>query len=117
MATKSIELLTEEFNKLPSIGRKTAQRLAFAILEMEKEEVERFAKALIEVKEKVKKCAICGNFSEEETCDICKDEERDIQPNNVGPSSATGLSWRSSPCASSKLRRSWRASSELVLRR
>ena len=55
MATKSIELLTEEFNKLPSIGRKTAQRLAFAILEMEKEEVERFAKALIEVKEKVKK--------------------------------------------------------------
>lgn len=77
MATKSIELLTEEFNKLPSIGRKTAQRLAFAILEMEKEEVERFAKALIEVKEKVKKCAICGNFSEEETCDICKDEERD----------------------------------------
>lgn len=77
MATKSIELLTEEFNKLPSIGRKTAQRLAFAILEMEKEEVERFAKALIEVKEKVKKCAICGNFSEEETCDICKNEERD----------------------------------------
>ncbi|MBN1467626.1 MAG: recombination protein RecR [Fusobacteriaceae bacterium] len=77
MATKSIELLTEEFNKLPSIGRKTAQRLAFAILEMEKEEVERFAKALIEVKEKVKKCIVCGNFSEEEICDICKDDERD----------------------------------------
>ena len=77
MGTKSIELLTEEFNKLPSIGRKTAQRLAFAILEMEKEEVERFAKALIEVKEKVKKCIVCGNFSEEEICDICKDDERD----------------------------------------
>lgn len=77
MATKSIELLTEEFNKLPSIGRKTAQRLAFAILEMEKEEVERFAKALIEVKEKVKKCIVCGNFSEEEICDICKDDGRD----------------------------------------
>lgn len=77
MATKSIELLTEEFNKLPSIGRKTAQRLAFAILEMEKEEVERFAKALIEVKEKVKKCIVCGNFSEEEICDICKNDERD----------------------------------------
>ena len=44
---------------------------------MEKEEVERFAKALIEVKEKVKKCIVWGNFSEEEICDICKDDGRD----------------------------------------
>ncbi len=76
MATKSLEILIEEFNKLPSVGKKSAQRFAFAILEMEKEEVETFAKALIDVKEKVKKCSICGNFSEEEICEICLDESR-----------------------------------------
>lgn len=77
MSTKSIEILTEEFNKLPSIGKKTAQRLAFAVLEMDNEEVEYFAKALLDVKKKVKKCRICGNFSEEEICHICSDEGRD----------------------------------------
>lgn len=76
MATKSLEILIEEFNKLPSVGKKSAQRFAFAILEMEKEEVETFAKALIDVKEKVKKCSVCGNFSEEEICDICSDDNR-----------------------------------------
>ena len=79
MSTKSIEILTEEFNKLPTIGKKTAQRLAFAVLEMEREEVEVFAKALIEVKDKVKKCSVCGNFSEEEICVICSDGNRDHQ--------------------------------------
>ncbi len=76
MATKSLEILIEEFNKLPSVGKKSAQRFAFAILEMEKEEVETFAKALIDVKEKVKKCSVCGNFSEEEICEICSDDNR-----------------------------------------
>ena len=79
MSTKSIEILTEEFNKLPTIGKKTAQRLAFAVLEMEREEVEVFAKALIEAKDKVRKCAVCGNFSEEEVCVICSDGSRDHQ--------------------------------------
>lgn len=77
MATRSIEILIEEFNKLPSIGKKSAQRLAFAVLEMEREEVEVFAKALLDVKDKVKKCSVCGNFSEEEICEICKDDGRD----------------------------------------
>ena len=79
MSTKSIEILTEEFNKLPTIGKKTAQRLAFAVLEMEREEVEVFAKALIEVKDKVRKCSVCGNFSEEEVWVICSDGSRDHQ--------------------------------------
>lgn len=79
MSTRCIDILTEEFNKLPTIGKKTAQRLAFAILEMEREEVEFFAKALIEVKDKVKKCSICGNFSEEDICHICSDSGRDHQ--------------------------------------
>lgn len=77
MSTRTIDILTEEFNKLPTIGKKTAQRLAFAILEMEREEVEYFARALLEVKDKVKKCAVCGNFSEEEICNICNDISRD----------------------------------------
>lgn len=77
VATKSIEYLIEEFNRLPGVGRKTAQRFAFFVLEMEKEEVDSFAKALVEVKEKVKKCSVCGNFSESDVCEICSDVERD----------------------------------------
>ena len=77
MATKSIEYLIEEFNRLPGVGRKTAQRFAFFVLEMEKEEVDSFARALVEVKEKVKKCSVCGNFSENDICEICSDAERD----------------------------------------
>lgn len=76
MATLSLEILIDEFNKLPGIGRKTAQRLAFAVMEMSREEVENFAEALINVKNKVKQCTVCGNLSEEETCAICRDEER-----------------------------------------
>lgn len=75
--TNSLEKLIDQFNKLPGIGKKTAYRLAFAVLEMEKEEVEKFASTMNEVKSKVKKCSVCGNFSEEETCSICQDNERD----------------------------------------
>lgn len=80
MATKSLERLIDEFNKLPGIGRKSALRLAFHILEMSTDEIERFSKALRDVKESVKKCSICGNFSEENICEVCKDElrEKDI---------------------------------------
>lgn len=77
MASKTIEKLTDEFNKLPGIGRKTAMRLAFHILEMKDEDVERFAETMKEVKQNVKKCEICGNITEEEICGICDDEERD----------------------------------------
>ncbi|MEG0068405.1 recombination mediator RecR [Cetobacterium sp.] len=80
MATKSLEILIDEFNRLPGIGRKSAARLAFHVLEMSEQEVERFANALKSVKETVKRCSICGNFSEEDTCEICRDEfrEKDI---------------------------------------
>lgn len=77
MATKSLEILIDEFNRLPGIGRKSAVRLAFHVLEMSEQEVERFSKALKDVKETVKKCLICGNFSENDKCDICRDEFRD----------------------------------------
>jgi recombination protein RecR len=76
LVTNSLEKLIDQFNKLPGIGKKTAYRLAFSVLEMEKEEVEKFANILIEVKTRVKKCSICGNFSEEERCNICESNER-----------------------------------------
>lgn len=80
MATKSLEILIDEFNRLPGIGRKSATRLAFYVLEMSEAEIERFSKALKDAKENVKKCRICGNFSEEDVCEICSDlfREKDI---------------------------------------
>ncbi|MGL4946058.1 MAG: recombination mediator RecR [Cetobacterium sp.] len=77
MATKSLKILIDEFNRLPGIGKKSAVRLAFHVLEMSDAEVERFSKALKDAKETVKKCSVCGNFSEEETCEICRDEFRE----------------------------------------
>ena len=77
MNSKAIERSTDEFNKLPGIGRKSAQRLAFYVVEMEGEDAQKLAKAIIEVKNSVKKCSICGNLTENEICGICDDEERD----------------------------------------
>ena len=77
MLSKSIEKLANEFNKLPGIGKKSALRLAFHILEMDNEDVIKFTKIMLDVKENVKRCSICGNISEEENCVICENEERD----------------------------------------
>lgn len=77
MATKSLERLIDEFNKLPGIGRKSATRLAFHILEMSEEQVEKFSEAMKEVKKTIKKCPICGDFCENDLCNICADEARD----------------------------------------
>lgn len=77
MATKSLEKLILEFNKLPGVGIKSATRYAFFMLNQSKEEVENFIEALHTVKEKVKKCTICGNFCESDICDICSDSLRE----------------------------------------
>lgn len=77
MATKSLERLIDEFNKLPGIGRKSATRLAFHILEMSEEQVEKFSEAMKEVKKTIKKCPVCGGFCENDLCNICADETRD----------------------------------------
>lgn len=77
MATKSLERLIDEFNKLPGIGRKSATRLAFHILEMSDEQVEKFSEAMKEVKKAIKKCPVCGDFCENDLCNICADETRD----------------------------------------
>lgn len=67
----------EELSKLPSIGRKTAQRLALHILKNDKDSVSNLVKAIEELKTKLRFCSRCFNISEKELCDICKSEKRD----------------------------------------
>jgi len=74
--SETIERLIEEFAQLPSIGRKTAQRLAMHILKMPREEVVEFAKALVEVKDKVRYCSTCFNITETDPCSICSSQKR-----------------------------------------
>ena len=69
--------LVAELGRLPGIGPKGAQRIAFFILQSEPEDVRRLSDALIQVKEKVRFCIDCGNVSEEERCRICSDDRRD----------------------------------------
>ena len=77
MSTRYLEKLIDEFHKLPGIGRKSAARLAFHILDMDESDVEKFSSAMMNVKKFVKKCSVCGNFSENDLCDICSNELRD----------------------------------------
>lgn len=74
--SESIERLIEEFASLPSIGRKTAQRLAMHVLKMPREEVAAFSKTLIDVKDKVRYCSVCYNFTDHDPCRICSGAKR-----------------------------------------
>lgn len=69
--------LIEQFERLPGIGRKTAQRLAFYVLAMPKEKARQFADAILEAHEKIKRCKVCQSLTESELCPICGDESRD----------------------------------------
>ncbi|WP_113716597.1 MULTISPECIES: recombination mediator RecR [Arthrobacter] len=73
----AVQELIDELGRLPGIGPKSAQRLAFHILEAETEDMQRLVRSIITVKERVKFCTICGNVTESETCNICRDERRD----------------------------------------
>ncbi len=64
--------LINEFSKLPGVGKKTAQRYAYKIIAMSEAEAKEFAESIIYCKRKVRYCKVCGNFTEEETCDICR---------------------------------------------
>jgi recombination protein RecR len=77
MAQGIIENLIEELMRLPGIGRKTAQRLAFFILAMPREEAEAIARAITELKDKARFCSRCFNITESEICSICSDDRRD----------------------------------------
>lgn len=70
--------LINEFAKLPGVGAKTAQRFAYKIVNMSEAEAQNFADAILGAKKKVRYCRICGNFSEEEVCDICKTRPNEI---------------------------------------
>lgn len=69
--------LIDQLSKLPGIGRKTAQRLAFFILEMETLEAEKISEAILEAKEKIKLCSICQNLTDIDPCMICQNANRD----------------------------------------
>lgn len=73
----AVERLITEFEKMPSIGRKSAQRLAFYVLQLDPEEARLLARAITDVKEKVRRCSVCGNATEDDPCPICRDERRD----------------------------------------
>jgi len=97
-SSKYLELLVEELAKLPSIGQKTAQRLALHILRGSKEDSLRLADAIRAVKERVGLCGVCGNFSDEDPCRLCADPQRDgalvcvvEQPGDVIAFERTGL--------------------------
>ena len=74
---KQINALIEELSKLPGIGNKSAQRLAFYIINMPKEEVKKLSDTLVEAREKVRYCKDCCTLTDEELCPICSDESRD----------------------------------------
>src|SRR5581483_9443718 len=77
MLSPSVETLVAQLTRLPGIGSRTAQRLAFHILQVPKDEALGLATAIEEVKERVRFCRECGNLTEEEVCAICLDARRD----------------------------------------
>ena len=72
-----VERLIEEFARLPGIGQKTAQRLAFHVLDMSKEDAQRFADAITQAKSTVFTCKVCQNLTDSEICPICSNPNRD----------------------------------------
>lgn len=77
--TDSVAALVDEFAKLPGIGRKSAERLAYHVLRVHKTEAMALADAIRNVKENVRYCRICSNLAEQEECAICRDPRRDQQ--------------------------------------
>ena len=76
MYPDSIRKLIESFKYFQGIGEKTAERLAFSVLSLEKEQVNELSKSILDVKNKIKRCKICNNLSEEDVCSICNNNNR-----------------------------------------
>ena len=72
-----LERLVEKFESLPGIGHKSAQRLAYHVLDMSREDAESFARAMIEAHEKIHYCAVCCNLTDAELCPVCRNITRD----------------------------------------
>ena len=74
---ESLQNLAEQFGKLGGVGRKSALRMAFSVLDMTDEEAVEFAKAIVDAKERIHLCPICQNLTDRERCYVCEDETRD----------------------------------------
>lgn len=74
---ESVVKLIDEFSKLPGIGRRSAERLAFHVLKSSKEDARRFSSAIDDVKRLVRHCGVCWNLADDDPCRICADERRD----------------------------------------
>ena len=74
---ESLQLLAEKFGRLEGVGKKTAMRMAFSVLEFEHEDAQAFAKAILDAKEKIHLCPVCQNLTDRKVCSICADENRD----------------------------------------
>jgi recombination protein RecR len=77
LSSRFLENLIDELARLPSIGRKTAQRLALHILKAPREEAARLSEAILLVKDRVGFCSLCGNYAEQDPCPLCADPRRD----------------------------------------
>lgn len=74
---ESLTLLAEKFARLEGVGKKTAMRMAFSVLELEPEDAHAFARAIVDARERIHLCPVCQNLTDREICPICADEERD----------------------------------------
>lgn len=74
---KSLGKLVGELERLPGVGPKSAQRMAFHLMRLPYEEAKRFADAILEVKDQIKLCKECSNFTDQEVCEVCRDTKRD----------------------------------------
>jgi recombination protein RecR len=104
----SVENLVAQLSRLPGVGSRTAQRLAFHILQRPKDEALALAAALTEVKERVRFCRECGNLTEDEVCAICSDARRDHTVICVveQPVDVVSLERTSTTCSAGRFRRS-----------
>jgi len=109
----AVQDLIDELGRLPGIGPKSAQRIAFHLLSAESVDVERFAATLIRVKNEVRFCRICGNVAEADECRICRDTRRDLsiicvveEPKDVVASSARASSAAGTTCSAARSARS-----------
>ena len=76
MYPNSVKKLIDSFKSLPGIGNKTAERLAFSMIEFDKENLTAFSNSILDIRDKIFKCKECGNIADGEICAICSDESR-----------------------------------------
>ncbi len=74
---ESLQRLAEEFGRLEGVGKKTAMRMAFSVLELEQEDAEAFASAILEARRRIHLCPVCQNLTDRDICPICADPDRD----------------------------------------